>query len=185
MNGFNDDLNGAENPPISFSSNDQKFEIVQSLAKWKRWKLSQLPEEQGIIVNMTAIRPSEKIDDLHQVIVKQWDWELKIHLEDRTNQVLEKIANTVYQAIQLTAHRLDTPVKCKEPLFFISSEDLRKLYPDLTPSQREFEITKKFKAVFVKQVGKKLSDGTIHDKRAPDYDDWDLNGDIICWHEGM
>ena len=189
--GINDDLNGVERP-VCFamkSMGEARAEVVRSLAKWKRVKLSQLGIKpgRGIYTDMNALRPDEDLDNLHSIYVDQWDWERVIRPEDRNLDYLKATVRRIYEAIKVTENRLYVEFPQIEPIlpddiFFISSEELLQLYPKLSPRERETEICRLHKAVFVIGIGGKLSDGTIHDGRAADYDDWQLNGDILLWN---
>lgn len=201
--GINDDLNGVE-APVSFPVHDmngQKMEIVQSLAKWKRMKVSELEMKPGfgIYTDMNAIRPDETLDAIHSLYVDQWDWEMAIDEKDRTVFYLFDIVKKVYRCIKRTEFFLYDRYSALEPVLpenikLIYSDDLQRKYPDLTPKQREDKVAKEYGAVFIAGIGGKLPDGTIHDGRAPDYDDWisdagdghvGLNGDIIVWNETL
>jgi len=197
--GVNDDLNGVEKP-VSFPIADmpgQTAEIVQSLAKWKRMMLADygIPHGYGLYTDMNAIRPSETLDNLHSLYVDQWDWERVIHAEERTLDFLRAIVRGIYAVMQRTEFHVYEHYPCFEPelpdeITFVHTEDLQKEYPRLTPRQREEEIVRKHKAVFVIGIGAPLADGIPHDGRAPDYDDWTsetgsgrgLNGDIFVWN---
>lgn len=197
--GINDDLNGVERP-VSFPVKDlgeAKLEIVHSLAKWKRMKVSELSLAPGfgIYTDMNAIRADEELDNLHSLYVDQWDWELCIRKEDRNIAFLKDIVSKVYRCLKRTEFYIYdryeniTPV-LPEHITFVYADDLQREYPNLTPKERETEVTKKYGAVFIIGIGGKLPDGTIHDGRAPDYDDWitecdghrGLNGDIMVWN---
>ena len=192
--GLNDDLNGVERK-VSFdlaAMPGDEIEVVQSLAKWKRMALGQygfLPGE-GLYTNMNAIRRDEELDNLHRVYVDQWDWEKVITKEDRTPETLEKTVRTIFKVIQHMEHEVwykypQAVYKLPDDIFFIDSEELRQLYPDMTAKERENEICKQHGAVFIMRIGDKLGDGKPHDGRAPDYDDWQLNGDILFWFEPL
>jgi len=198
--GINDDLNGVERP-VSFpvkALNDSRMEIVQSLAKWKRLKVTslELPPEFGIYTDMNALRPDEDLDPIHSIYVDQWDWEMAIDPKDRTVEYLKSVVRKVYRCIQRAEFYIYdrypqiTPILPKEITFFYA-DDLQKQYPNLTPKERENKVAKKYGAVFIIGIGGKMGDGTIHDGRAPDYDDWitetenghhGLNGDILVWN---
>ena len=199
--GVNDDLNGIERP-VSFpvkAMNEERLEIVQSLAKWKRLKVTDLnlPQGFGIYTDMNAIRPDEDLDAVHSLYVDQWDWEMAIDEKDRTIFYLHEIVEKIYRCVKRTEFFIyDKYEKIKpilpEKITFVYSDDLQREYPDLTPKQREAKAAKKYGAVFISGIGGKLPDGTIHDGRAPDYDDWitetgdghrGLNGDIIVWND--
>ena len=189
--GINDDLNGIERP-VSFPVRDmgeQRAEVVHSLAKWKRLKLYELglPPGRGIYTDMNALRPDEDLDNIHSIYVDQWDWERVINKEDRNMDFLKKIVRRIYEAIKVTENKIYvefpqiTPI-LPEDIFFITAEDLLQRYPGKTPKEREDLITKEFGAVFIIGIGGKLSDGSLHDGRAADYDDWSLNGDLLLWN---
>lgn len=189
--GINDDLNGVERPvtfPIK-TLGDAKAEVVHSLAKWKRLKLAQMqmPAGRGIYTDMNALRPDEDLDNLHSIYVDQWDWEQVIRKEDRNLDFLKKTVRRIYEAIKVTENKLYVefpqlvPI-LPEEIFFITAEELRQQYPSLSAKEREDAITKQKGAVFIIGIGGPLGDGTIHDGRAADYDDWALNGDILLWN---
>jgi aspartate--ammonia ligase len=198
--GLNDNLSGMERP-VSFpikSMDNRVAEVVHSLAKWKRLKLGQyrIPPGFGLYTDMNAIRADEELDNTHSLYVDQWDWERTITEEDRNLDFLRMIVRKIFLAMKelewevFKVHPHITPC-LPEEITFIQSEELLKMYPSLPPAQREYEISKKHKAVFVIGIGGKLSDGSIHDGRAPDYDDWStpteenyigLNGDLILWN---
>ena len=197
--GLNDDLNGVENA-VSFPIKDMNgavAEVVHSLAKWKRVTLADynIKEGHGIYTDMNAIRADEELDNLHSLYVDQWDWERVVTAEERNVTFLKAIVKDIYSAIIRTEYTLCeyypqlTPTLPGE-IHFIHSEELRRLYPTMTPKERENAITEKYKAVFIIGIGGKLVDGTKHDNRAPDYDDYStpneegfygLNGDLFIW----
>lgn len=198
--GINDDLNGVERP-VSFpvkALNDSKMEIVQSLAKWKRLKITSLGLESGfgIYTDMNALRPDEDLDPIHSIYVDQWDWELAIDEKDRTVFYLHEIVKKVYNCIVRTEFFLYDRYPKLKPILpknikIVFADDLQKKYPNLSPKEREDKITKEYGAVFITGIGGRMGDGTIHDGRAPDYDDWitecgdghrGLNGDILVWN---
>ena len=198
--GLNDDLNGVERPvafPIK-DMNEQRAEVVHSLAKWKRIKLAQMDVQpgRGIYTDMNALRPDEELDNIHSIYVDQWDWEKVITKEQRNLAFLKKTVRRIYEAIKVTENKLYVEFPQIEPMlpeeiFFIHSEQLLLMYPNLTPKERENAIVKKHKAVFIIGIGGELSDGTVHDGRAADYDDWTtrnedgfdgLNGDLMLWN---
>ena len=192
--GLNDDLNGVERK-VSFDTAampGDEIEVVQSLAKWKRMALGRygfLPGE-GLYTNMNAIRRDEELDNLHSVYVDQWDWEKVITKEERTEETLKKTVRTIFKVIKHMEHEVwykypQAVYRLPDDIYFIDSEELRKLYPEKTPKERENAICKEHGAVFVMKVGDKLGDGKPHDGRAPDYDDWQLNGDILFWFEPL
>ena len=189
--GINDDLDGIERP-VSFPVRDmgeQRAEVVHSLAKWKRLKLAELglPPGRGIYTDMNALRPDEDLDNIHSIYVDQWDWERVIRKEDRNLDFLKKTVRRIYEAIKVTENKIYVefpqiaPI-LPEEIFFITAEDLLQKYPGKTPKEREDLITKEHGAVFVIGIGGKLSDGSLHDGRAADYDDWSLNGDLLLWN---
>lgn len=190
--GLNDNLNGVERT-VSFTVKDMEekpVEIVQSLAKWKRMALGryQIQPDRGIYTDMNAIRRDEELDNLHSIYVDQWDWEKVITKEQRTEAYLKETVTTLYNALKNLGdyvNRLYRNLQTSLPneIFFITTQELEDLYPDKTPKEREDAITKEKRAVFIMKIGGKLKSGEKHDGRAPDYDDWELNGDIILWNE--
>ena len=186
--GLNDNLNGHEER-VSFMIDDKRIEIVQSLAKWKRYALKKynFPKEVGLYTDMNAIRKDEVMDSLHSIYVDQWDWEKIISKEERNKRYLFKVVNSIYATIRKVAlisekkwgFTYDLPKSIKR----ISTKELEKLYPSLSPKEREYNITKEYKAVFIYQIGWPLKNKLPHDGRAADYDDWKLNGDIILFDE--
>ena len=189
--GLNDDLNGVERP-VSFDipAAEVDGQVVHSLAKWKRMALCEygFPTYGGLYTDMNAIRRDEELDNIHSIYVDQWDWERIITEKDRNIEYLKGLVLDIVSAIADVSEKLreefpELYVSISHDVKFITSEELRALYPDLTPEEREYRITKEYKTVFVMQIGGKLSDGTTHGGRAPDYDDWSLNGDILFYHE--
>ncbi len=187
--GLNDDLNGIERA-VRFDMLETKYdvEIVQSLAKWKRMALGsyRFDTYTGLYTDMNAIRRDEDLDNIHSIYVDQWDWEKIIKKEDRNKDTLMQIVKQIYNAFKSTEKYLESLYpflrnELPEDIYFITTEELLQLYPDKAPKEREYLITKDKKAVFLTEVGKKLSDGSIHDGRAADYDDWNLNGDILFY----
>ena len=198
--GLNDDLNGVERP-VSFpikDMGDQVAEVVHSLAKWKRMMLGEynIKPGYGLYTDMNAVRGDEELDNLHSLYVDQWDWERTITAEDRNLTFLKSIVTDIYNAIRRTEYLVSEHFPqiesfLPEKIHFIHSEELLKLYPNLSPKEREDEICRKYGAVFIMGIGGKLSNGEPHDLRAPDYDDWTtenedgfkgLNGDIMIWY---
>lgn len=189
--GLNDNLNGVERP-VSFDIKDNKgveAEVVHSLAKWKRYALERygFKKYEGLYTDMVAIRRDEDLDNIHSIYVDQWDWEKIIDKSDRNVEYLKDTVRHIYSALKKTEKYMAIQFDYIEEIlpkdiFFITSEELLKLYPDKTPKEREYCIAKEHGAVFVMQVGKYLSNGERHDGRAPDYDDWDLNGDILVYY---
>ena len=192
--GINDDLNGIERAvtfPIK-DLNDQKAEVVHSLAKWKRLTLGELKigPGYGIYTDMNAIRADEELDNLHSLYVDQWDWEEVITKEDRNLTFLKNIVRRIYSAILRTEYLACESYENIKPFLpqkitFVHAEELLQMYPDKTPKEREDLICKKYGAVFLMGIGGQLSNGEKHDGRAPDYDDWKLNGDILFWYEPL
>lgn len=189
--GLNDNLNGVERP-VSFGvkeRGDKPIEIVQSLAKWKRMALKRYGFEygEGLYTDMNAIRRDEETDNIHSIFVDQWDWERVIRREDRTMATLKETVKSVYEALRVTEKYIANRyhyVECflPEEITFITSQELEWRYPDCTPREREDRFARKFGAVFVSQIGDVLASGEKHDGRAPDYDDWSLNGDILVYY---
>ena len=189
--GLNDDLNGVERK-VTFDMKDGGIEaqVVQSLAKWKRKALKDYGFRvgKGLYCDMNAIRRDEDLDNLHSVYVDQWDWEKVISAEDRNVAYLKRTVRDIVSAVSETSSALNVAfpslhTKLPSEVFFITTQELEDLYPDLTPKQREDEICKKKGVVFLMQIGKILKSGIKHDGRAPDYDDWELNGDILYWND--
>ena len=188
--GLNDTLNGVERP-VSFDIKDVgcDAEVVQSLAKWKRYALSRygFSEGEGLYTDMTAIRRDEELDAIHSVYVDQWDWEKIIGKENRTYDTLKRGVKAVYRALRHTEDYIcdeyDYITKLlPEKLTFISAAQLEEEYPDMTPKERELMACKEYGAIFLTGIGGKLPSGKIHDGRAPDYDDWSLNGDLMVYY---
>ena len=189
--GLNDNLNGVERP-VSFDIPDvgTNAQVVHSLAKWKRLALKRYDFKvgKGLFTDMNAIRRDEEVDNLHSVYVDQWDWEKVISADDRNVAYLKRTVRDIVAAVSETSSALNVAfpslhTKLPSEVFFITTQELEDLYPDLTPTQREDEICKKKGVVFLMQIGKILKSGIKHDGRAPDYDDWELNGDILYWNE--
>ena len=189
--GLNDNLNGVERP-VSFGIKEQDeapAEIVHSLAKWKRYALKSygFHSGEGLYTDMSAIRRDEDTDNIHSIYVDQWDWEKVISKEERNMETLEYTVRKVYSALKDTEDYISRRYNYIEPLlpddiFFITSQELEDMFPDCTPKEREKRIVKAKGAVFISQIGKVLASGEKHDGRAPDYDDWELNGDIIVYY---
>ena len=191
--GLNDDLSGVERAVrFDLKETGKDAVVVHSLAKWKRMALAVygFSAGEGLYTDMNAIRRDEEMDNLHSVYTDQWDWEKVITKDTRTIDYLKKVVQGIVGAICDTLDYL----KCRYPQIsvelnrqthFITSQELEDLYPNLTAKERENEITKKYKTVFIMQIGDKLKSGKPHDSRAPDYDDWTLNGDIMFWHEPL
>lgn len=192
--GLNDNLNGYERP-VSFDvpwKPEESIEVVHSLAKWKRMALKRYgfrPGE-GLYTNMNAIRRDEELDNLHSCYVDQWDWEMVINKEDRNQTTLEGTVRMIFRIIKHMEHEVwykypRAVKRLPDDIFFIDSETLLQMYPDKTAKERENLIAKKHGCVFISKIGDKLSNGLPHDGRAPDYDDWQLNGDILFWFETL
>lgn len=189
--GLNDNLNGVERP-VAFGikeQNDAKVEIVHSLAKWKRMALAEYGFEcgEGLYTDMSAIRRDEDTDNIHSIYVDQWDWERIISKKDRNEKTLKSIVNKVYEALKNTEVFINSRYPhirkiLPQEITFITTQELEDKYPDLTPKEREYAAVKEYKSVFLMQIGKALNSGERHDGRAPDYDDWDLNGDILVYY---
>ena len=189
--GMNDNLNGVERP-VSFGikeQDDAAAEIVHSLAKWKRYALKKygFHSGEGLYTDMSAIRRDEDTDNVHSLYVDQWDWEKIISREERNMETLQYTVRKVYSALRDTEGFISGRYNYIEPLladdiFFISSQELEDIFPDCSPNERENRIARGKGAVFISQIGKTLASGQRHDGRAPDYDDWELNGDIIVYY---
>ncbi|MCH3906440.1 MAG: aspartate--ammonia ligase [Lactobacillus sp.] len=192
--GLNDNLSGVEKP-VSFTMKDEPgdtIEVVHSLAKWKRMALKKygFGLHEGLYTNMNAIRKDEDLDNLHSIYVDQWDWEKVISKEERN---LDTLKATVKQIFKIIKH-MEDEVWYRYPsavhhlpdeIHFVTSQELEDRWPDLTPKERENKICQEDGAVFIIGIGGKLKSGQPHDLRAPDYDDWDLNGDILFWYEPL
>lgn len=188
--GLNDDLNGVERP-VSFDIPDvgTNGQVVHSLAKWKRLALKryEFKENTGLYTDMNAIRRDEEVDNIHSIYVDQWDWEKHISEKDRTPQYLKDTVRDIVGCIcdTATALRNAFPVlqfKPERDVYFITTQELEDRYPDLAANERETAICREHHTVFLMQIGGKLKSGKPHDGRAPDYDDWSLNGDLLMWN---
>lgn len=189
--GLNDNLNGVERP-VSFDVKDiggDHVEIVHSLAKWKRMALKRYGFEkgEGLYTDMNAIRRDEELDNLHSVYVDQWDWEKIIDKSERNLETLKVIVKSIFKVFKRTEEYIcdiypRTERYLPDEISFITTQELEDMYPSLTPKEREDMIAREKKAVFIMQIGGLLKSGIKHDGRAPDYDDWALNGDIIFWY---
>ena len=189
--GLNDNLNGVERP-VTFGireQNERPAEIVHSLAKWKRNALKQYGFHigEGLYTDMSAIRRDEDTDNIHSIYVDQWDWEKILLKEDRNVDYLKDTVRKVYKALKKTEKYMAIQYDYIEEIlpkdiFFITTQELADLYPDKSPKEREDLIAQEKGAVFLMEIGDKLADGKPHDGRAPDYDDWHLNGDILVWY---
>lgn len=188
--GLNDDLNGIERA-VSFdipAAGETRGEVVHSLAKWKRYALYKygFSRGEGIYTDMNAIRRDEELDNLHSVYVDQWDWEKIIGPEDRNLDYLKETVKSIVSAIKHTHDTLvgrfpSIKTEISSEVFFITSQELEDMYPSLTPKQREDKLSEEKGTIFVMQIGDKLASGIKHDGRAPDYDDWKLNGDLLFY----
>ncbi len=189
--GLNDNLSGVERPvKFDIANTNYWAEVVQSLAKWKRMALYRygFPVGEGLFTDMNAIRRDEVMDNIHSIYVDQWDWELILTQEDRTIPFLKETVSKIVGAIcdtQEHLHAVFPPLsrKLERNVTFITTQELEDLYPTLTSKERENAIAEKYKTVFIMQIGGKLASGEKHDGRAPDYDDWSLNGDILFWDD--
>ena len=191
--GLNDDLNGVERP-VSFDIPAVGIDgqVVHSLAKWKRLALHEYDffVGNGLVTDMNAIRRDEELDNLHSIYVDQWDWEKVIDESTRNEEYLQDTVRRIVSAICGTLDELKWQFSalntelCRD-VTFITSQELEDLWPELTPKERENAFVKEHKTVFIQQIGGKLRSGKPHDGRAPDYDDWDLNGDLLFWHEPL
>lgn len=189
--GLNDDLNGVERP-VAFGIKEQEereVEIVHSLAKWKRHALKRygFSHGEGLYTDMNAIRRDEETDNIHSIFVDQWDWERIINKEERTTDTLKEIVKRVYRSLEETEDYMANKypyIKKSLPqnITYLTTYELEEKYPDKTPKEREYLAAKEYGAIFLMQIGDKLKGGEPHDGRAPDYDDWSLNGDIIVYY---
>lgn len=191
--GINDMLSGVERPvEFDVPAMACDVQIVQSLAKWKRMVLHNygFTVGEGIYCDMNAVRRDEDLDNIHSIYVDQWDWEKIIRREDRNLDTLKKVVSDIYEVFKETADTVEEMYpkyrnKLPESIYFVSSQELEDRYPNFTPKEREDAISKEHKAVFITQIGKTLKSGKKHDGRSPDYDDWELNGDILFWNENL
>ena len=189
--GLNDNLNGVERP-VTFDIKDQagkNAEIVHSLAKWKRYALHKygFSYDEGIYTDMNAIRRDEDTDNIHSIFVDQWDWEKVIDHEDRSLDTLKDVVKTVYKCLRMTEKYMAIQYDYIEEIlphdiFFVTTQELADMFPDNTPKEREYYISKTKGAVCIMQIGDTLENGERHDGRAPDYDDWALNADIVVYY---
>ncbi len=189
--GLNDNLNGVERP-VSFDApciGGATLEIVHSLAKWKRMTLGKYNFQpgEGLYTDMNAIRRDEEVDNLHSMYVDQWDWEAVINKEDRNIETLKMFVRKIYRAMKSTMARVhqkypELASNFADDITFMTTQELEDMYPDDTPKERENKLLREKKAVFLMQIGKTLASGERHDGRAPDYDDWELNGDILVYY---
>lgn len=192
--GMNDNLNGNEKA-VSFEMRKygQNLEIVQSLAKWKRMALKWYEFEagEGLYTDMNAIRPDEVVDAIHSIYVDQWDWEMVITKEERSIEFLKIIVDKIYDALKDTEEYINAIYpdrlysKLPDSITFITTQELEDRYPESTPKEREYLAAKEYGAFFLNKIGGVLNSGLPHDGRSPDYDDWELNGDIIVWNPAL
>ena len=189
--GLQDALSGVEKS-VSFTKGDEQFEIVHSLAKWKREALGryEFPLHTGLYTDMKAIRKDETVDEIHSLYVEQWDWEKVILKEDRTIDYLKETVTAIYKAIRQTSLMLKQKYHFLEltlpkTVYFITSQELEEMYPKFDSKEREEKITKEKKAVFIIGIGDKLKSGKPHDLRSPDYDDWMLDGDLLIYDKKL
>ena len=190
--GLNDNLNGYERR-VHFTIKDmdeQYVEIVQSLAKWKRMALGryEMAPGTGLYTDMNAIRRDEELDNIHSIYVDQWDWEKVITADMRNEAYLERTVRLIYRCLVhlgdfVNDYYPEMDIRLPDKIKFIDSQELLDWYPDMTTKERERAAAEEYGAIFIKKIGGKLSTGEPHDGRAPDYDDWELNGDIIVWNE--
>lgn len=191
LSGLNDNLNGVERP-VTFDikeQNGREAEVVQSLAKWKRYALKKygFGYGEGIYTDMNAIRRDEKADNIHSIFVDQWDWERIITKEERNINILKETVRTVYKCLRKTEKFMAIQYDYIEEIlphdiFFVTTQELAEIFPDYTPKEREFYIAKAKGAVCIMQIGDAMENGEPHDGRAPDYDDWSLNADIVVYY---
>ncbi|GEO48207.1 aspartate--ammonia ligase [Companilactobacillus kimchii] len=192
--GLNDNLNGVESP-VSFTMKGipgETIEIVHSLAKWKRLALKRyhFDMHEGIYTNMNAIRKDEDLDNIHSIYVDQWDWEKIIAKDERTTETLENTVKQIFKVIKHMEHEVwykfpKAVHHLPDEIHFVTTQELEDRWPDKTPKEREDAICKEYGAVFLMQIGGPMKSGKRHDGRAPDYDDWKLNGDILFWYEPL
>lgn len=189
--GLNDNLNGVERP-VSFGikeQNEYQVEIVQSLAKWKRYALKKygFKEGEGLYTDMNAIRRDEDTDNIHSIFVDQWDWEKIISKEERNEETLKAVVKKVYSALRKTEKYMSIRYDyikeiLPEEIFFVTTEELAEMFPEYSPEEREYYISKAKGAVCIMKIGDVMENGEVHGKRAPDYDDWSLNADIVVYY---
>ncbi|MBE6621253.1 MAG: aspartate--ammonia ligase [Ruminococcaceae bacterium] len=189
QSGLNDNLNGVERPVNFDLRSGENLEIVHSLAKWKRMALKnyKFAMHEGLYTDMNAIRRDEDVDNLHSMFVDQWDWEKIIAREERTEEYLKQTVRYIYEALKHTENYIADDYNfvhklLPEQITFVTTQELEDRWPDATPKQREYNIVREHGAVFLMQIGGALKSGKVHDGRAPDYDDWTLNGDILVYY---
>lgn len=192
--GLNDNLSGTEQP-VNFEMKSipgENIEVVHSLAKWKRMALKKynFKEGEGLYTNMDAIRKDEDVDNLHSIYVDQWDWERSIRQTERNFDTLKYEVDHIFKVIKHLEHDIwykfpDAVNKLPNKIHYVTTQELLDKYPNMNAKERENAIVKELGCVFLMQIGKTLSNGEVHDMRAPDYDDWELNGDILFWYEPL
>ncbi|WP_268912581.1 aspartate--ammonia ligase [Lentilactobacillus sp. SPB1-3] len=192
--GLNDNLNGVETP-VSFTMKEipgETIEIVHSLAKWKRWALKRFNFDMhtGLYTNMNAIRKDEDLDNVHSIYVDQWDWEKIIKKEERNEETLKSTVRQIFKVIKHMEHEVwykypEAVHHLPDEIHFVTTQELEDRYPDLDRQSREDAICKELGCVFLMKIGGPMKSGKKHDGRAPDYDDWELNGDILFWYEPL
>ncbi len=189
--GLQDRLSGVEKA-VLFSKEGEDFEVVHSLAKWKRDSLGKygFPMHKGLYTDMKAIRQDEEVDRVHSMYVEQWDWEKVISKEDRTINYLIDTVRSIYKVLKKTSDLVYEKYGIRgqelaDDITFITTQELEDVYPDLTPKEREDKVTKKYGSVFIIGIGDKLKSGKVHDHRSPDYDDWKLDGDILVYDKAI
>ncbi len=192
--GLNDELNGFERPvQFDLLQTGENVQIVQSLAKWKRYALGRycFNEGEGIYTDMNAIRRDEHVDEIHSIYVDQWDWERVISKESRNLETLKNNVNSIFNVVKTTQNHINNIYpqlkenKLPEAIYYLTTQELENMYPSFTPKEREYSITKEKGAVCLMQIGGKLSSGNKHDGRSPDYDDWNLNCDILLYYKPL
>lgn len=189
--GLQDGLTGVEKA-VGFMRDDESFEIVHSLAKWKREALGryEFPVHTGLYTDMKAIRKDDEVDDIHSMYVEQWDWEKVIGESDRNLEYLKETVRVIYKSLRQTSVIMKKKyqflsIDLPKTIYFITSQELEDLYPDKTPKEREEIITREKKAVFIIGIGDVLKSGIVHDLRSPDYDDWSLDGDLLVFDKAI
>lgn len=189
--GLQDGLTGVEKA-VGFMRDDESFELVHSLAKWKREALGryEFPVHTGLYTDMKAIRKDDEVDDIHSMYVEQWDWEKVIGESDRNLEYLKETVRVIYKSLRQTSVIMKKKyqflsIDLPKTIYFITSQELEDLYPDKTPKEREEIITREKKAVFIIGIGDVLKSGIVHDLRSPDYDDWSLDGDLLVFDKAL
>ncbi|MCV3743586.1 aspartate--ammonia ligase [Ureaplasma sp. ES3154-GEN] len=190
QSGFNDELDGKQQPVTFHAAQiNLDLQIVQSLAKWKRYALQAYEFDlyEGLYTDMNAIRADDEIDHKHSIYVDQWDWEQRITANDRNQDYLQQTVKQIFDVLKKVENdvckQFNLEKQLPDDLFFITSQQLEDLYPNLTPDEREYQIVKKHHAVFIMQIGYPLKSNVVHSMRSPSYDDWTLNGDLVVYHQ--